>query len=421
MAKAAVRDEVLYLRAAGVDVGKRFVMACVRTPSPKGGRWQLETERFDATPAALRELAAWLSERSVEVVVLEATGDYWRPVFYPLQDAGLTLMLVNPAHLKGVKGRKTDPSDAAFLARAGASGMVLASFVPPRAIRELRDLTRRRTEVGADRGREIQRLEKELEDSGLKLTSVLSDVTGVSSRRILAALIDGERDSAVLADLAVSHARAKIPALVQALDGTFTDHHGWMCRHYLAQIDHLADMLAALDARIAELTRDRGHGGDIDRLDTIPGIGRTAAEIVIAETGGDMTAFATAGHLASWIGVCPGLNESAGVNKSGTIRPGNANLKRILGVAAMAAVKQKDSYYGVYYRRIAARRGSRRALVAVMHKLAIAIWHVLHDKTPHHDLGADYFARKNPERAMRAMTRQANAIGLTVSFAPIGA
>jgi transposase len=299
MAKAAVRDEVLYLRAAGVDVGKRFVVACARTPSPKGGKWQLETERFDTTPAALRELAAWLAERAVEVVVLEATGDYWRPVFYPLQDAGLNLMLVNPAHLKGVRGRKTDPSDAAFLARAGASGMVLASFVPPRAIRELRDLTRRRTEVGADRGREIQRLEKELEDSGLKLTSVLSNVVGVSARRILAALIAGERDQAVLADLAVSHARAKIPALTAALDGTFTEHHAFMCAHYLAQIDHLAEVLAELDTRIIALTRDREHDEDIDRLDTIPGIGRTAAEIIIAETGGDMTVFATAAHLAS--------------------------------------------------------------------------------------------------------------------------
>jgi transposase len=245
-------------------------------------------------------------------------------------------------------------------------------------------------------------------------------VVGVSARRILTALIAGERDPQVLAELAVSHARAKIPALTEALDGSFTDHHGFMCAHYLAQIDHLAGVLAALDARIAALTRDRDHDDDIDRLDSIPGIGRTAAEIIIAETGGDMTVFATAAHLASWAGVCPGVNESAGVNKSGAIRPGNANLKRILGTAAMAAVKAKDSYYAAYYRRIAARRGARRALVAVMHKLTIAIWHVLQHKVPHRDLGADYFARKNPERAMRAMTRQANALGLTVTFAPIG-
>jgi len=343
----------------------------------------------------------------------------WRAVYYPLQDAGLNLMLVNPSHLRGIKGRKTDPSDAAFLARAASSGMVMASFVPGRAIRELRELTRRRTEVRTDRGREIQRLEKELEDTGMKLTSVLSDLTGVSSRRILDALIDGERDRAQLAGLSVGKARAKIPALIPALDGTFTAHHAFMCRHFLAQIDHLAALIAELDTRIDQILRDRDR--DIDNLDSIPGIGRTSAEIIISETGGDMTPFATAGHLSSWIGVCPGTNESAGVNKSGHTRHGNANLKRVLGTAAMAAIKQKDSYYAVYYRRIAARRGKQRALVAVMHKLTIAIWHVLHDQTVHRELGADYFARRDPQRAMRQITRQANAIGLTVRFDPIGA
>jgi transposase len=422
MAKQEARDEVLYLRAAGVDVGKRFVVACVRVPNPKrSGSWSLETERFETTPVEVRRLRDWLVGHRVEVVVLEATGDYWRSVYYPLQDGGLNLMLVNPSHLRGIRGRKTDPSDAAFLARAGASGMVMASFVPARAIRELRDLTRRRTEVTADRGREVQRLEKELEDTGMKLSSVLSDLTGVSSRRILAALIDGERDPAVLAELAVGRARAKTDQLAEALDGTFTDHHGFMCRHYLAQIDHLAEVAAVLDERIAAVMRGIDRDRDVANLDTIPGIGRTAAEVIIAETGGDMTAFATAGHLASWIGVCPGVNESAGVNKSGHTRHGNANLKRILGTAAMAAIKQKDSYYGAYYRRLSARRGKQRALVAVMHKLAVAIWHVLHDHTVHRDLGTDYLARRDPARAMRRITREANALGLTVRFDLIGA
>lgn len=420
MGKANAADEVLYVRSAGVDVGKRFVVACVRAPDPKRpGRWVLETERFDTDAEQIRALRDWLAERAVEVVVLEATSGCWRAVFYPLQDAGLNLMLVNPAHLRGIRGRKTDPTDAAFLARAGASGMVMASFVPPRAIRELRDLTRRRTEVAAGRGREVQRLEKELEDSGLKLTSVLADVTGVAARRILAALTGGERDPATLAGLATTIAAAKIPALTQALDGTFTGHHAFMCRHLLDHIDHLAGIAAGLDARIADLMHS--HSGDLDRLDGIPGIGRAAAEIIIAETGGDMTAFTTAGHLASWIGVCPGSNESAGVTKSSHIRPGNPSLKRVLGTAAMAAIKKKDSYYAVCCRRMAARRGTQRALAAVMHKLVIAIWHVLHDKVGYHDLGAGYFTRRDPVRAMRQMTRQANALGLTVSFAPIGA
>ena len=244
-------------------------------------------------------------------------------------------------------------------------------------------------------------------------------MTGTTGRRILQALICGERDPKVLADLAFGAARKKIPALVEALDGTFTDHHAFMCRHYLDQIDHLDVVAAALDTRIATLMSD--HDQDLNNLDTIPGIGRKAAEIIIAETGGDMTPFTTAGHLASWIGVCPGQNESAGVVKSGQTRDGNGNLKRVLGVAAMAAIKDKGSYYGVFYRRLAARRGRQRALVAVMHKLVIAIWHVLHDKTEHRDLGVDYFAKRDPERAIRRMIREANALGLTVRFAPIPA
>lgn len=392
---------------------------CAHSGSAAGGPVAAGDRAVRHHDRAIRQLRDWLTDRRVEVIALEATSDYWRAVYYPLQDAGLNLMLVNPAHLRGIRGRKTDPSDAAFLARAAASGMVMASFVPQRAIRELRELTRRRTEIRADRGREIQRLEKELEDSALKLTSVLSDVTGVSSRRILAALIDGERDPAQLAELAVSHARAKIPALSQALEGTFTDHHAFMCRHFLNQIDHLAALVAELDARIAELLRDRDS--DLANLDTIPGIGRTAAEIIISETGGDMAPFATAGHLASWIGVCPGVNESAGVNKSGHTRHGNANLKRILGTAAMAAIKQKDSYYAVYYRRIAARRGRQRALVTVMHKLVIALWHVLTDNVAHRDLGADNVTRRDPQRTMRQIIKQANAIGMTVRFDPIPA
>jgi transposase len=419
VARQDVKDEVIYLRAAGLDLGKRFLLACVRAPSPaRAGTWSLETERFGTTPAEIRRLLAWLLERQVEVVVLEATSDYWRYVYYTLQES-LNLMLVNPAHLRGIRGRKTDPSDAAFLARAGASGMVIASFVPPRAIRELRDLTRRRTELAVARGQEVQRLEKELEDTGMKLTSVISDIQGVTGRAIVAALIAGQRDPQVLADLAVGAARKKIPALVDALDGTFTDHHAFMCRHYLDQIDHLDTLVTLLDERIAALVKDHDHDQDLKNLDTIPGIGPKAAEIIIAETGADMATFATAAHLASWIGVCPGLNESAGVSKSGKIRNGNANLKRVLGVAAMSAIRRKNSYYNVYYRRVAARRGGKRALVAVMHKIAISIWHVLHDKTGYRELGGDYFVKRDPQRAMRRMQREANALGLTIRFDPI--
>ncbi|MDX3763028.1 IS110 family transposase [Streptomyces sp. AK02-04a] len=349
---------------------------------------------------------------------MEATSDYWRGVYYRLQPH-LNLMLVNPAHLKGIRGRKTDPNDAAFLARAGASGMVMASFVPGRDIRELRDLTRRRTELVRAAGWEAQRLEKELEDTGMKLSAVLSDITGASGRAILEALTRGERDPALLADLTKGRARNKIPALIEALDGEFTDHHAFMVRHYLDEIDRWKRIIATFDARSAQLLADRAQ--DMTVLQTIPGIGRLGAEIIIAETGGDMAQFASAHHLASWIGVCPSQNESAGVSKSGRTRPGNSNLKRLLGVAAMVAVRNKDSYLGVFFRRLAARRGGKRALVAVMHKLTIAIWHVLHDHAPYRDLGADHFTRRDPERAMRRMLKEANSLGLTIRFEPISA
>lgn len=344
----------------------------------------------------------------------EATSDYWRGVYYLLQPH-LNLMLVNPAHLKGIRGRKTDPSDAAFLARAGASGMVMASFVPQRDIRELRDLTRRRSELVRAAGWEAQRPEKELEDTGMKLSSLLSDITGASGRAILEALVAGERDPARLADLTRGKARNKIPALVAALDGEFTDHHAFMVRHYLDEIDRWRGVIATFDARIAALLADREQ--DLANLATVPGIGRLGAEIIIAETGGDMAQFASARHLASWTGVCPGQNESAGVSRSGRTRPGKSNLKRLLGIAAMVAIRRKDSYLAVFFRRIAARRGGRRALVAVMHKLAIAIWHVLHDKTAYRELGTDHFTK----RAMRHMVKQANDLGLTIRFEPIAA
>ncbi|MFB6963295.1 IS110 family transposase [Streptomyces sp. NPDC056309] len=419
MARQSVKDEVIYLRSAGVDLGKRFLLACVRTPNPRrAGNWTLETERFGTTRGEARRLLAWLQERQVEIVVMEATSDYWRAIYYLLQPQ-LNLALVNPAHLKGVRGRKTDPSDAAFLARAGASGMVMASFVPEREIRELRDLTRRRTELVRAVGQQAQRLEKELEDTGMKLTSVISDIAGATGRAILTALLAGQRDPHRLADLACGKARRKIPALIEALDGEFTDHHAFMVRHYLDEIDRLQAAITAFDARIATMLAGRQQ--DLDLLDSIPGMGRLAAEIIIAETGGDMAQFATAQHLASWIGVCPGQNESAGVSRSGRTRPGNGNLKRLLGVAAMAAIRNKNSYLSVFYRRIAARRGGKRALVAVMHKLAIAIWHVLHDKVPYRDLGADYFSRRDPERTMRRMIKEANSLGLTIRFDPIPA
>ncbi|MCW8102239.1 IS110 family transposase [Streptomyces tauricus] len=312
MSRQDVKDEVIHLRSTGVDLGKRILLACVRTPSTtRAGTWSLETERLATTRPEVRRLLAWRVERQVDVVVMEATADYWCGVYYLLQPQ-LNLMLVNPSHLEGIRSRKSDPIDAAFLARAGASGMVMASFVPSRMVRELRDLTRRRTELLRSAGREVQRLEKELEDTGMKLTSVLTDVAGKTGRTILVALaalaalvalvalVAGERYRERLADLAVGKTRAKIPALIEALDGDFTDHHAFMVQHYLDEADRFKETVAVFDIRIATLLSE--HEQDLDLLDTVPGIGRMTTEIVFAETGGDMGQFATAHHLASWIG-----------------------------------------------------------------------------------------------------------------------
>lgn len=409
--------ERLFERCAGLDIHKDTVVACVRVPGEDGKRHQ-ETRTFATTTEQLLVLLDWLRSWEVTLVGMESTGIYWRPVYYLLEDH-MECWLLNAQHLRNVPGRKTDVKDAEWICQLVEHGLVRASFVPPREIRELRDLTRRRTEIAKAAGWGAQRLEKELEDTGMKFSSVLSDIVGVTGRAILEALIAGERDPGHLADLACGKARNKIPALIEALDGEFTPHHAFMVRHYLDEIDRLKTMVEAFDARIAAMLAEREQ--DLANLDTIPGIGRLAAEVILAETGGDMTQFATAQHLASWIGVCPGQNESAGVNKSGRTRPGNSNLKRLLGTAAMAAVRDKDSYLAAFFRRISARRGGRRAMVAVMHKLAVAIWHVLHDQEPYRDLGADYFAKRDPERAMRRMIKEANSLGLTLRFEPITA
>ncbi|MGW2818996.1 transposase [Streptomyces sp. NPDC001415] len=232
-------------------------------------------------------------------------------------------------------------------------------------------------------------------------------------------LIAGERDRERLADLAVGKARAKVPALIEALDENFTTHHAFMVRHYLDEIDRWKTLIAGFDERITALLGEQER--DLELLDTIPGLGRTAAQIVLAETGGNMGQFPTAQNLASWIGVCPGQNESTGVNKSGRTRPGNSHLKRLLGVAAMATIRNKDTYLAVFFRRLKARRGGKRALVAVMHKITIAIWYVLHDHVPYRELGTDYFAQRDPERAMHRMIKEANSLGLTIRFDPIPA
>ena len=407
--------ELLHERCAALDIGKKDLKACVRTPGPKGKRSRSQEIRtFATTTNALLQLRDWLIAERVSLVVLEATGDYWRAPFYLLED-DLNVMLVNAAHAKGLPGRKTDVCDAAWLCQLGECGLLRASFVPPEPIRQLRDLTRYRTTLTAERSREAQRLEKELEDAGIKLSSVATDILGVSGRAMLAALIDGERDPQALAELAKARMRRKIPQLVEALIGNFGEHHAFLCRLHLQRIDQLSAAIGELSTRIEQQMRPFAR--QLQQLATIPGVGQS-----VAETGADMSRFRTAAHLASWAGVCPGHHESAGKRRSGKTRHGNRWLTAALGTAAMAAARTKDTtYLGARYQRLAPRLGKKKAIVAVEHSILIAVWHMLTDDVDYADLGGDYFARLDPERAMRRIVRQANALGFTVLFEPIQA
>ena len=352
--------ELLHERCAALDIGKKDLKACVRTPSPKGKRSRRQEIRtFATTTNALLELRDWLVGERVSLVVMEATGDYWRGAFYLLED-DLEVILVNAAHAKGLPGRKTDVCDSSWLCQMGECGLLRASFVPPEPIRQLRDLTRYRTTLATERTREAQRLEKELEDAGIKLSSVATDILGVSGRAMLAALIDGERDAQVLAEMAKARMRPKIPQLVQALTGNFGEHHAFLCRLHLQRIDQLTAAIGELSARIEEQMRPFAR--QLEHLATIPGVGQSVAEVIVAETGADMSRFRTAAHLASWAGVCPGHHESAGKRRSGKTRHGNRWLTGALGTAALAAARTKDTtYLGARYRRLTRRAGEEES------------------------------------------------------------
>jgi transposase len=412
--------ELLHERCAALDIGKKDLKACVRTPKPGRGRSRRQEIRtFATTTNALLELRDWLVAEKVSLVVMEATGDYWRGAFYLLEDV-LNVILVNAAHAKGLPGRKTDVSDSAWLCQLGECGLLKASFVPPEPIRHLRDLTRYRATLTAERSREAQRLEKELEDAGIKLSTVATDILGVSGRAMLTALIAGERDVHVLAQMAKARMRPKIPQLVEALTGNFGEHHAFLCRLHLDRIDQLTETITALSARIEQQMHP--FQTTLDRLQTIPGVGQHTAEVIIAETGADMTRFPTAGHLASWAGLCPGQHESAGKHKSGKTRHGNRWLTAALGTAAMGASRTKNTtYLGARYQRLAPRLGKKKAIVALQHSILTAVWHMLTHDTDYHDLGGDYFTQHNPDRTIRNIIRQANALGLTVRFDPIQA
>jgi len=408
--------EILHARCAALDVSKKDAKVCVRTPGKRAGTYTNTVTTWGATTNQVLALRAYLLEQKVSLVVMEATGVYWKPYYFLLED-GLEVMLVNARQARNMPGRKTDVSDAQWLAELGAHGLIRASFVPPAPIRQLRDLTRLRTTLTTERSREIQRLEKLLEDAGIKLSSVATDIMGVSGRAMLAALIAGVTDPQAMAELAKARMRTKLPALAEALTGRFSEHHAFLARLHLTQIDQLSTAITELTHRIEvviEPFRDA-----LTLLVTIPGVSRLTADVIIAETGGDMSEFATAGHLASWAGTTPGHNESAGRSKSTRTRPGNPYLKQALGIAAMAASRSNGTYLQAFFKRIAARRGYLKALVATEHSMLVAVWHMLSNGIVYTELGGGYFARLDPQKAIRQALRRLEQLGYTATLTPI--
>jgi transposase len=435
--------EQLVARVAAIDVAKASGMVCTRVPHASAqGRRVTKVWEVPATTGAIIELGGHLAGLGVEKVTVESTSDYWRAFFYLLEAAGLRVQLVNAREVKNVPGRpKTDKLDSVWLAKLTERGMLRPSFVPPAEIRQLRDYTRLRLDLTRDRSRHVQRIEKLLEDALIKLSTVATDIMGKSGRAMLEALIAGERDPKVLAGLARGRLRVKHAALVQALTGRFDDHHAELARMLLDQYDALTAQIDRLTARIEALlaaipaaqgvdadgTTGPGAGADpgaavlpaIQRLDEVPGIGRHAAQVLLAELGLDMGVFPTPGHLVSWAKLCPRTIQSGAKHRAGTTGKGNPYLKGVLGEVAAAAAKT-DTFLGERYRRIVKRRGKLKALVAVARSILVIVWHLLADPTArYHDLGAGYYAdRIDKGKKARNHIRQLEALGFTVTLAP---
>jgi transposase len=406
--------DILYRCCAGLDVHKKTVVACVRRIDVAGQARQ-EIRTFGTMTGDLLALSDWLAEQGVEQVAMESTGVYWKPVFNILEGR-FAVMLVNAQHIKQVPGRKTDVKDCAWIAQLLQHGLLRASFVPPPPIRELRDLTRQRSQLVAEKATAANRVQKVLEDANIKLASVATDVLGVSGRDMLEAIIAGEDDAEKLADKARKRLRHKIPALQTALRGRVTEHHRFQLRLLLDHVTHLEELIGRLGARIEEVTAPFAEA--VERLTTIPGVEQRAAETVIAEIGPNMEQFPTADHLASWAGMCPGNNESAGKRKSGRTTKGSRWLRQMLTQAAWAASHTKDTYLAAQYRRLAARRGKKRALVALGHTLLVIMYHLLKNRTTYQELGGDFLERLEPDRLTRQLVKRLEKLGHNVILQP---
>lgn len=409
--------QVTYQRCCGLDIHKKTVVACRIIPGAEG-RWHREVRTFPTMTRHLLALSDWLREGGVTHVAMESTGVYWKPVFN-LLEGEFELLVVNAQHLKTVPGRKTDVKDAEWIAELLQHGLVRGSFVPDRPQRELRELTRHRASLVQQRARVVQRLQKILEDTNLKVASVITDITGVSGRAILKALLEGERDPALLAQMAKGRLRAKREELEQALVGVIRPHHRFLLQEHLSYLDFLDQAIGAVSAQVEE--RLRPFEAEAQRLDTIPGVNQRIAQVLLAEVGADLSRFPTAGHLASWAGVCPGNNESGGKRYSGKTRKGSPWLRAALIEAAHGAARSKGTYLSAQFHRLVARRGKKKALVAVAHTILVMVYHLLTRRENHRELGPAYFDERDRLRVEHRLVSRLKGLGYHVTLEPLAA
>lgn len=404
--------EVLYPRCAGLDVHKERVTACRRVAN-EGGKAKQEVRSFSTTTSGLLDLAEWLAEVECTHVAMEATGVYWKPVWHILEES-FELVLANAQHVRNVPGRKSDVSDAMWLADLLAHGLIRGSFVPPTPVQEMRDLTRTRKQLVREIAQHTQRIHKTLEDANVKVTSVISNIIGKSGRAFLGALIDGETDPKKLAELADGRLKAERKDLVEALRGRVTQHHRFLLKLHLEQIDSLDKAVRDLEARMGDALapfRDQ-----VENLKTIPGVSETVAQVIAAEVGLDMSRFPTAGHLISWAGLCPKMDESAGKRRSTRVRKGAPWLKTTLVTAAWAAARKKSSYLRTQFLRIKTRRGAKKAIMAVAASMLTAAYHMLRDAMPYRDLGSDHLDQRDKKQVARRLLKRLGDMGYLVEI-----
>ena len=417
--------EVMHCRVAGLDVHKETVVACVRVMA--GRRPTRECRTFTTTTQGLLELLGWLTASRVTHVAMEATGVYWTPVWKILSEGDFTLIVANPAHIKQVPGRKTDMNDAMWIADLLACGLLKASFVPPEEIQELRSLMRTRKQLVREQTRHVQRIEKTLEEANIKLGTVLSDLMGASGRRMIEAMIAGERDPHRLAALAERSVKASPKVLHDALHGRLREHHRFLLQLHLRQWDALDAAIRQIDEQVAgHIARDQEAADGqppfrdlIARLCAIPGVSFLSATAILAEIGRDMSRFPTAGHLIAWAGLCPGQNESAGRRKSSRLRKGAPWLKTMLVQCAWGAKRAKYSYYSAQFHRLCGRRGPQKAICAVAASILTAVYHMVRSGASHRDLGADYFDRRTPQAKAKRLVAQLAKLGFAAQLQPL--